>query len=91
MQRILPVVIGVVAASGLRAQFSEAFDSQAAADVSVVAESDTSVTYVDYSNMTVGATNWSIPEAPRRIGGSAPTRGVLVQCNTSQGAATGCK
>lgn len=90
MQRILPVVIGVVAATGLRAQFSETFDSQATADVSIVAESDTSVTFVDYSNMTVGATNWSIPEAPRRIGGSAPTRGVLVQCNTSQGAGTGC-
>lgn len=81
--RILTVAVSVIAAAGLQAQgFAEGFDSQATADITEVTQPDTTVTYVDYSNMTVGATNWSIPEAPRRIPGSAPTRGVLIQCNT---------
>ncbi|MCK5943149.1 MAG: hypothetical protein KAI24_14310 [Planctomycetes bacterium] len=78
-----------MAATGLRAQFAEAFDSQATADVTIVQQPDTFVTFVDYSNMTVGGTTWSIPEAPRPISGSAPTRGVLIQCNLNQGFAAG--
>jgi hypothetical protein len=80
--RLLTVAVAAIAATGLRAQFAEGFDSQATANVTEVAQPDTTVTYVDYSNMTVGATTWSLPEAPRRIPGSAATRGVLIQCNT---------
>lgn len=86
--RIAAAAVVVLVAPSLRAQFAEPFDSQATADITEVSDLDTTVTYVDYSNMTVGASTFSIPEAPRRIPGSAPTRGVLIQCNT-QGFATG--
>ena len=82
--RLLPLSIGLLAASGLRAQFAEGFDSQATADVTVLTQPDNLVSYVDYSNMTVGSTTFSLPEAPRPIAGSAPTRGVLIQCNLTQ-------
>ncbi len=62
--------------------FSEGFDSSAA-DVKVNKSADSVVTYVDYSNMTVGATNFSIAEAPNMVSGSAATRGVLLQVNNS--------
>jgi len=87
--RLLSLTVGVLAASGLRAQFAESFDTQASADVTVVAESGSTVQFVDYSNLTVGGTTFSIPEAPRPIAGGAATRGVLVRCNLSAGAATG--
>ncbi|HEB54318.1 MAG TPA: hypothetical protein ENI87_13785 [bacterium] len=50
---------------------------------------DTAVTFVDYSNMTVGATTFSIPEAPRPIDGGMPGRGVLCQGNITQGVKAG--
>lgn len=75
------------APSALRAQFAEDFDSQATAFVTIQSQPDTTVTFVDYSNMTVGSTSFSLPEAPRPIGGSAPTRGVLVRANITGGAA----
>lgn len=87
--RVLPLTFCVLAATGLRAQFAEPFDSQASANVTIVQESDTFVTFVDYSNMVVGATAFSIPEAPRPIPGSAPTRGVLIQGNLTLGMAKG--
>jgi|JRYL01.1.fsa_nt_gb hypothetical protein len=71
----------LAAAPMVRAQYAEGFDSQATADVTIFAEPDTAVTFVDYSNMTIGSTPFAIPEAPRRIAGSAPTRGVLLQAN----------
>jgi len=79
----------LIAASAARAQYAEGFDSQAAANVTVQAEPDTAVMFVDYSNMTIGATPFSIPEAPRRIAGTAPTRGVLIQANLTAAAASG--
>jgi hypothetical protein len=39
------------------------------------------VTYVNYSDMLVGVTSHNIPEAPRQVAGSLPTRGVLIQVN----------
>lgn len=87
-QRLLvTAVFGALAVSGARAQFAEGFDLQVIADVTIQNEPDTIVTFVDYSNMTVGATSFSIPEAPRPIPGSLPTRGLLLQCNVTQGAA----
>lgn len=86
--RLLPLSVGLLAATGLRAQFAEGFDSQATADVTVLSQPDSFVTYVDYSNMTVGAATFSIAEAPRRLAGSAATRGVLVQCNVTQNLAS---
>lgn len=86
--RLLPLSIGLLAATGLRAQFANGFDSQASADVTVLSQPDSVVTFVDYSNMTVGSTPFSLPEAPRMIAGSAPTRGVLIQCNVTQGVAS---
>ena len=87
-QRLLATaVFGALAVSGARAQFAEGFDLQVIADVTIQNEPDTIVTFVDYSNMTVGSTNFSIPEAPRPVAGSLPTRGLLVQCKVTQGAA----
>ncbi|MCB9877305.1 MAG: hypothetical protein H6835_06855 [Planctomycetes bacterium] len=83
--RLLTVALGALAATGLRAQFAEPFDSQTSADVTILQETDTTVDFVDYSNMTVGSTPWSIPEAPRQLAGSLPTRGVLVKVNVTQG------
>ncbi len=60
--------------------YSEAFDSLAA-DVTVLQQPDTTVDYVDYSNFTVGNLNFSIPESPRMVPGSADTRGVLLRAN----------
>jgi hypothetical protein len=60
--------------------YSEGFDSSAA-DVKVNKSTDSAVDYVDYSNLTVGATNFVIPEAPNMVGGSAATRGVLMRVN----------
>ncbi|MFO1078225.1 MAG: hypothetical protein U1E73_10945 [Planctomycetota bacterium] len=71
----------MLAPTALRAQFLEGFDSQASANVTVLSEPDTAVMFVDYSNMTIGTTSFTIPEAPRRIPGSAATRGVLIQAN----------
>tara|TARA_R110002072_G_scaffold177524_3_gene333498 strand:+ start:9737 stop:10969 length:1233 start_codon:yes stop_codon:yes gene_type:complete len=86
--RLLPLSVGLLAATGLRAQFAEGFDSQATADVTVLSQPDSIVTFVDYSNMTVGTTTFTLPEAPRPIPGSAATRGVLIQCNVTQSAAS---
>ena len=52
---LLPLSVGLLAATGLRAQFAEGFDSQATADVTVLSQPDSIVTFVDYSNMTVGS------------------------------------
>ena len=86
--RLLPLSIGLLAATGLRAQFSEGFDSQATADVTVLTQPDNIVTFVDYSNMTVGSSTFNLPEAPRRIPGTAATSGVLIQCNVTASAAS---
>jgi len=78
---VLASTTTLIAAGALRAQYAEGFDSQALADITVLAEPDTNVLFVDYSNMTIGATSFAIPEAPRHISGSAATRGVLIQVN----------
>lgn len=82
---VLAFVSALIAAGALRAQYTEGFDSQATADVTILAEPDTSVAFVDYSNMTVGSALFSIPEAPRRVPGSAATRGVVIQANLTAG------
>ena len=61
--------------------YSEGFDSQASAKVVENNDADTIVTYVDYSNFTVGAATFNVPEAPNMVAGSASTRGVLMQAN----------
>ncbi|MCA8977755.1 MAG: hypothetical protein KDC98_23725 [Planctomycetes bacterium] len=71
----------MIASGALRAQYAEGFDSQATADVTITAEPDTNYMFVDYGNMTIGSTTFSVPEAPRKIPGSAPTRGILMQVN----------
>ncbi len=86
--RALSLPACLLATATLPAQFAEGFDSSAA-DVTILAQPDTAVTFVDYSNMTIGATTFSVPEAPRPIAGSAPTRGVLLQANIANGAAVG--
>ena len=59
--------------------FSESFDAETTAHIGTNNGAGVAVTYVDYSSMTVGATVHSIPEAPRRIAGSMPARGVLLK------------
>ncbi|MFN3244014.1 MAG: hypothetical protein ACE37K_21085 [Planctomycetota bacterium] len=87
--RFVPLAIGLAATAGLRAQYAEPFDSQASADVTIVAQPDNVVSFIDYSSFTVGSSLFSIPEAPRPIAGGAPTSGVLIQSNLAQGFATG--
>ncbi|MEM7385933.1 MAG: LamG-like jellyroll fold domain-containing protein, partial [Verrucomicrobiota bacterium] len=69
--------------------FAEPFDSAAMANVIESAGDDTSVRYVDYSEFSVGGQSFSIPESPNPIDGSAATRGVLIQANLADSAATG--
>jgi hypothetical protein len=78
---VLAFVSALIATGALRAQYAEGFDSQASANVTILAEPDTAVTFVDYSNMTFGTATFSIPEAPRRVPGSAASRGVVLQAN----------
>lgn len=59
--------------------FSESFDAQETAKVAMNNGTGMTVTYEDYSNMTVGALVHNIPEAPRQIAGSTATRGVLMK------------
>lgn len=70
-------------ASGVRTTaaelMAEGFDAQATAHVEVNNGLDATATFVDYSNMIVGTTTHNIPEAPRRVTGSAATRGVLLK------------
>lgn len=92
LSRLLLASTATLIATGAataQANYAEGFDSQAGADVQIWNETDTIVTFVDYGNMTVGATSFNIPEAPRRIPGSAPTRGVLMQCNLTLGSRAG--
>ncbi|MBP8302303.1 MAG: hypothetical protein KA020_18205 [Planctomycetes bacterium] len=78
---ILASITTLIATGALRAQYAEGFDSQASANVTIQADPDSTVMFVDYANMTVGAASFSIPEAPRRLAGSLATRGVLLQAN----------
>ncbi|MCA8949299.1 MAG: hypothetical protein KDE27_07340 [Planctomycetes bacterium] len=85
--RLLLASTATLLATGVaRAQYAEGFDSQASADVTIQAEPDTNVMFVDYSNMTIGGSTFSIPEAPRRIPGSAATSGILMQANLTAAA-----
>ncbi len=61
--------------------YSEAFNDSSA-DVTILQQPDTTTGFVNYGNMTVGSTNFSIPESPRMIAGSAPTRGILLRANS---------
>lgn len=61
--------------------YSEPFDSEATAKIGSSNGTGMIVSYVDYSGVTVGALLHNIPEAPRKIAGSASTRGVLIQVN----------
>jgi len=81
------VSLGGVTASG-QVLFSEAFDD-ASADVTILQQADTDVRFVDYGNLTVGSSNFSIAEAPRALAGGAATRGVLMRANIVSGAAAG--
>ncbi|MFK7740520.1 MAG: hypothetical protein AB8H80_09355 [Planctomycetota bacterium] len=87
--RYLSVSLGLLSAAGLRAQYAEPFDAQATADITILQQPDNVVSFVDYSNMTIGAASFSLPEAPRQIAGSLPTRGVLIQANVTQTVASG--
>lgn len=63
--------------------YSEPFDSQGTSDVTINQQPDTFVNFVDYSNFTVGTTNFGIPEAPRPVAGGLATQGVLLQANVN--------
>lgn len=81
---IRPVVLVSSLVAGLPALraadlFVEDFDAEEEASIEVVKGAAMEVTFVDYSAMTVGATLHAIPEAPHRIPGSAPTKGVLLK------------
>ncbi len=61
--------------------FSEGFNDEASAKVLSNSGTGMIIQYVDYSLMTVGETAHHIPEAPRHIEGTLPTRGVLLRVN----------
>lgn len=60
--------------------FSESFDTENV-KVELNNGAGMTVTYVDYSAMTVGALTHNITEAPRQIAGSSPHRGVLIKAD----------
>lgn len=68
--------------------FSESFDDELAARIATNNGLAGTVTYVDYSLLTVGAIQHQIPEAPRRIAGSLPAKGALLKINYSAGGAS---
>ena len=84
-RRLLGLVILLLSASPIRPAksavlFSEGFDSSAA-NVKVNRSTVSAVDYVSYANLTVGATNFAISEAPSKVAGSAATQGVLMRVN----------
>ncbi len=83
--KFLAVALGVFAIATSTATattlYGEAFNSSAA-DVTILEQPDTTTNFVDYSNFTVGSTSFSIPESPRMIPGSDPTRGILIRANS---------
>jgi hypothetical protein len=76
----------VVAApwAGAAELFSEGFDAEATAKVVVRKDANAAIAFVDYSNYvrsmpgTTSPATLNIPEAPNRLPGSAPTRGVVL-------------
>ena len=62
--------------------YSESFDSEATAKVTVLSDEFCFVDYIDYSAFTNGDSETiEIEEAPNQIAGSAATRGVMLRCN----------
>ncbi len=76
----LTIGVLVSSSSAVTIFYSEAFDTSAA-NVTVLSQPDTTVSYVNYGNMTIGSTNFMLPESPRMIAGSAATRGILLRAN----------
>ncbi len=81
----IPLTVLIPSAFG-QILYTEGFDSEESAKVEEQATSDAIVRYVDYANLTVGAEQFELPEAPNQLEGSAPTRGVFFQMNLSAGA-----
>lgn len=79
MKSVLAVLLSTAASAPAVELFSEGFDAAASAKVESNTGSGMIVSYEDYSAMTVGAIVHNIPEAPRPVAGSAPTRGVLMR------------
>src|SRR5688572_450994 len=84
MALLLASLIAAGSAAGAEL-YSEDFDSQVEAKIGTNNGTGVFVEYVNYGDMTVGATPHSIPEAPRQIEASLPTRGVLMRMNYATG------
>ena len=73
-----------VSCAGAAELFTEPFDAEATAKVLLLKDLNAAVAYVDYGNYvrqmpgTAGPVTLKIPEAPNRLAGSAPTRGVVL-------------
>lgn len=78
------VLVAAVSSAGAAELFTESFDAEATAKVAVLKDLNAAVAYVDYGNYvrqmpgTAGPVTLKIPEAPNRLPGSAPTRGVVL-------------
>ena len=81
-------VLPLATASALSAAefLAEGFDSEATARVQQNNGTAGLVEFVDYANFTVGAVSHSIPEAPRKLPGSADRKGVLMRVLYDDGA-----
>ena len=82
----LGCALGMVLSAQAQVLYTEAFDSEATANVVVNKDTDTVVRYLDYSSFTVGDQTFSISEAPNKLDGSALTSGVFLQTNLADGA-----
>ena len=82
----LSCALGMALSVQAQVLYTEAFDSEATANVVVDKDADTVVQYLDYSSFMVGAETFSIPEAPNKLDGSALTSGVFLQANLASGA-----
>ena len=81
---VVAVLLAAVPGAGGVELFSEAFDAEGTARVLVRKDANAAVEYVDYGNYvrnqpgTTGPVTFRLPEAPNRLPGSAPTRGVVL-------------
>ena len=73
----LSCALGMALSVQAQVLYTEAFDSEATANVVVDKDADTVVQYLDYSSFMVGAETFSIPEAPNKLDGSAPNQRCL--------------
>ncbi len=87
--RLFSILLASSAISSAQTLYTEGFDSEETANVVVQKTSDAVVQFVDYGDFTLGDETFNLVEAPNKLDGSAPTRGVFFQANLTAGEPNG--